>query len=234
MAWTEKGLGEQRREEQSNVMVGRILWRGHKHTQHFIVSRTRVTDSMSTASSFARTTRDEGELNRELRDSTRRNNGTLRARRKDEQDVIWAESSQGASTNVKGLKRNRRRDGEQRQLAVYDAAEKQRPCLVRLFADSGDQKQLLSSKRLDSRWDSRRSALFKSRNTTRTEKRAGGRVWQKSIDSWLARTPATDRLCLSVAFLHVGSFCLHVAIDISFIFYSAKLIFPVAIMLSSV
>jgi hypothetical protein len=110
-----------------------------------------------------------------------------------------------------------------------------RPCLVRLFADSGDQKQLLSSKRLDSRWDSRRSASFKSRNTTRTEKRAGGRVWQKSIDSWLARTPATDRLCLSVAFLHVGSFCLHVAIDISFIFYSAnKLIFPVVIMLSSV
>jgi hypothetical protein len=29
---------------------------GHKHTQHFTVSSARVTDSMSTASSFARTT----------------------------------------------------------------------------------------------------------------------------------------------------------------------------------
>eukprot|EP00267_Zea_mays_P038005 XP_008676019.1 uncharacterized protein LOC103652158 [Zea mays] len=65
---------------------------------------------MSTASSFARTTRDEGELNRELRDSTHRNNGTLRARRKDKQDANLEESSQGASTNAKGLKRNRRRD----------------------------------------------------------------------------------------------------------------------------
>lgn len=49
----------------------------------------------------------EGELNRELRGSTLRNNETLRAPCKGEQ---FAESSQGASTNVKGLKRDRRRD----------------------------------------------------------------------------------------------------------------------------
>jgi hypothetical protein len=49
-------------------------------------------------------------------------------------------------------------------------------CLVRLFADSGDQKQLSSTKRLDFRWDSPRSASFKSRNITSTEKRAGGHV----------------------------------------------------------
>ena len=51
--------------------------------------------------------------------------------------------------------------------------------LVRLFADSGDQKQLSSTKRLDFRWDSPRSASFKSRNITSTEKRGGGHepVW---------------------------------------------------------
>jgi hypothetical protein len=96
-------------------------------------------------------------------------------------------------------------------------------CLVRLFADSGDQKQLSLTKRLDFCWNSPRSASFKSRNITSTEKRAVGHVWQKSLDSWLARTPATE--CLSVAFLHVRIFCLHVTINISFIFYSAKLIY---------